>query len=411
MTYFPETKIKFADSPSVDAFGRLRTGGPYTIFDSKQVTGEESSDLDWSYRLTGSATKTYNINRASTLMTVTTTSGSAAVRQTRQRLFYQPGKSTSVTMTAVVGEGNAGIVKRLGLFNSTDGLIFEQSGSTNSFIVRSNVGGTSTETKIAQSSWNIDTFDGTGPSGITFDPAKINIYMFDMQWLGAGRVRCGFDINGIAYTAHEFEFANSATSVYMSTPNLPVRYQIDSHGSSVTGTLEAICASVSSEGGSEQIGSLRTVDRGKDIRVIPSGSYLPLLSLRLNSGSLGGTVIPQSVSILCTTNAGFRWAVLQNPTFGGTDFAQWHQLTGSIVDYDIERSSLNYVTGGILMRSGYVPAGGFFGGDTFAAESFTSNLTLGTDVDHNSDEIVLAVEHFESGNESFVGGITFRELK
>lgn len=35
MTYWPTTAIKFADSPSIDAFDRLRVSQPVTQFNSK----------------------------------------------------------------------------------------------------------------------------------------------------------------------------------------------------------------------------------------------------------------------------------------------------------------------------------------------------------------------------------------
>ena len=79
-----------------------------------------------------------------------------------------------------------------------------------------------------------------------------------MQWLGVGRVRVGFNINGVIYYAHYFNNANNLGSVYMSTPNLPVRYEVSSTGGSVT--LDQICCTVQSEGGNSQMGTIRSIN-------------------------------------------------------------------------------------------------------------------------------------------------------
>jgi hypothetical protein len=43
-------------------------------------------------------------------------------------------------------------------------------------------------TWIASSAWNIDKMDGTGPSGMTLDPTKFNVYEIRFQYLGVGGV-------------------------------------------------------------------------------------------------------------------------------------------------------------------------------------------------------------------------------
>lgn len=43
-----------------------------------------------------------------------------------------------------------------------------------------------TEEFITQSSWNIDTMNGSGPSGVTFNPQNSNVYEIKFQYLGYG---------------------------------------------------------------------------------------------------------------------------------------------------------------------------------------------------------------------------------
>jgi hypothetical protein len=61
---------------------------------------------------------------------------------------------------------------------------------------------------ISQSSWNIDTFDGNGPSGKTINQASLLKNMcaiIDENYVD-GRIRVGFIIEGATYYAHVFNY-------------------------------------------------------------------------------------------------------------------------------------------------------------------------------------------------------------
>tara|TARA_R110000803_G_scaffold205530_4_gene272278 strand:+ start:1394 stop:2923 length:1530 start_codon:yes stop_codon:yes gene_type:complete len=45
-----------------------------------------------------------------------------------------------------------------------------------------------TENIIPQADWNIDKMDGNGPSGMTLDPTKLNVFDIQFQYLGAGNL-------------------------------------------------------------------------------------------------------------------------------------------------------------------------------------------------------------------------------
>ena len=133
-----------------------------------------------------------------------------------------------------------------------NGIFFECDGSLSWNIAKN---GSITET-VTQANWNVDKLDGTGPSGITLEPEATQILIIDYEWLGVGRVRVGFVIDGLIYYVHYFNHANddTFTSVYMSTPNLPLRYTIETDGTEAA-ELDHICSSVISEGGLEETGS------------------------------------------------------------------------------------------------------------------------------------------------------------
>ena len=83
------------------------------------------------------------------------------------------------------------------------------------------------DTKVAQSSWNIDKADGSGPSGYILDINSIQMAYLDYSWYGAGKIRFGFkDTYGHVKYMHEFIHNNRLNEAYMRTGNVPARYEV-----------------------------------------------------------------------------------------------------------------------------------------------------------------------------------------
>lgn len=98
------------------------------------------------------------------------------------------------------------------------------------------------DTKVAQSAWNIDRMDSTGPSGYNIDLTKIQMMYMDYSWYGAGAIRFGFkDIKGEIMYCHRSVHNNSLTEAYMRSGNLPARYETNTLGAItyLTATLSA----------------------------------------------------------------------------------------------------------------------------------------------------------------------------
>jgi len=213
--------VTFADNAMVDAFQRLRTSELKTIFDSSQVRDDEP--MWWFYEVndvSGSATTTYLPNESSTELTVG--NGDEVIKQSKQYFRYEPGKSQLVLCTFILDTPVSGLTQRVGYFDALNGIFLETSGTDINIVRRTSVTGSAVNNKVAQADWNIDPMDGTGPSGITLDIDVAQILIIDMEWLGVGRVRVGFVIDGKAYYVHEFLNSNNGlTTVYMKTASLP----------------------------------------------------------------------------------------------------------------------------------------------------------------------------------------------
>lgn len=331
---------------STDAFGRLRISEPYTVFDSS--FRYPNSEGRWVNKTTGTASVSHNANQGLMDLTVGATSGDQIIRETDRTFAYQPGKSLLVMTTFTMSPANENLRQRVGYFGKFNGVYLEQDGLTKYIVKRSSITGSINNTRIAQSDWNVDKLDGTGPSGINLDLTKSQIFWVDIEWLGVGSVRSGFVINGQYIVCHIFHHANDIAGTYITTATLPIRYEITNTGSTgISSTLKQICSTVVSEGGYEQIGITRAASNpitGKEIANIVDN---PMVSLRLRSGRTDAVVVPRMLTMYGLQNTAFLYkiiknAALTNPSWSLTD-------SGSAVQYDISATAM---TGGTVIYQG-----------------------------------------------------------
>jgi hypothetical protein len=334
---------------AVDAFGRARSAQPITLFDSfnrYQVNGGFVTSN------TATGNTTYDTNTSTVSLNIDTASGAKVVRETNKVFAYQPGKSLQILSTFVMDEAKAGLRQRVGYFNSENGVFLEQANTNVRFVVRSNITGTPNDTTVLQENWNIDPLDGTGPSKITLDLTKAQIFFTDIEWLGVGSVRCGFVINGRLIHCHTFHHANIEDSVYMTTACLPVRYEIENTAETDSAsTLNQICSSVISEGGYELRGRPRTIGSSSLFNLATSGTFYPVTSIRLKSTRMDGIVIPKNISLLGVgNNTRLHWKIVQDATITG---GSWTSVgSDSAVEYNANTSAT--MSGGIDLVQGYV---------------------------------------------------------
>lgn len=245
------SSVGIGDGANLDAFSRLRVSDTVSLFDSSFKY--DLRPLLFYTTLVDGSSVTHDYNKAAATMTVGTGSTAKAQIQSKLYIRYVPAKSQFIAMTQIFGAGVANVVKRAGYFDDRDGIYFEQNGTTDIAVcIRTSTSGTPSDAaRVAQSNWNVDKLDGTGPSRVKLDLSKAQILVIDFQWLGMGRVRIGFDIDGKILYCHEFLNANNLAVPYMQTSNLPVRWEIFNIGVSAGATMYATCSSVQSEGGTE----------------------------------------------------------------------------------------------------------------------------------------------------------------
>lgn len=270
--------------PADDAFGRLRTSEPFTLGDYKHLYSIDPDFVDVESGI--GASVSFERNQAAAILYSGISTDGYCIHQTKRYHHYMPGKSQLIFSSFNFGSAQQNVVKRTGYFDDNDGIYFEQdSEGILNFVIRSNTtsGIGTVERRIPQSQWNKDKLDGTGISGFNLDITKTQLFFTDFEWLGVGRVRCGFSIDGLNIIAHEFYNSNNLSTVYMSNPNLPVRCEIRNSGTQVGagGSFIQICSTVMSEGGYTEAG--REFSHTTDLRTVGIGSTVPIISIRLKN--------------------------------------------------------------------------------------------------------------------------------
>jgi hypothetical protein len=334
---------------NLDAFERQRVSLPMTQYEYNFQYNE--APLIWQSKTAGSGTATHRANEASVRL------------------------STGITRTTSQ-------YKQVGYYDDKNGVIFGQDNDGIYFILRSYASGSKVDRKVYQSEWNIDKMDGTGKYPTTIDIQYTQILVCQLQWLGVGTVTLGFEYNGIFYPSHQYYNTNILQVVYMTTANLPMRYEIVDGSSSVirqtyryfryrpgkslnfimtfnlysktTNYLDQICATVITDGSPDQESYYQHSVNNGITALSVSTTLTNLISIRpkatFNSVINRGQVIQEAIEILCTSNNTILWSLVYNPTLSGTP--TWLDAgNNSIIEYTISNST---VTNGEILDSGYL---------------------------------------------------------
>lgn len=389
-----------ADQLPHDSFFRLRVSQPTTLFDSSLDVSARTEQ--WS----SSGTFVHNAARSTGTLSVAAALATSA-RQTKKRFHYQPGKSQLGIFTFVFGLRATGITRRVGYFNTNNGLFFEQTSTGLRFVVRNNTSGLTVDNQIDQGLWNIDKLDGTGPSGVTFDESKAHIFFVQLEWLGVGAVEFGFFEDGVPVVCHRVSNVNTLYGVYMATASLPVRYEISNDGTGPAADMQQICSTVISEGGVDINGPLIGIDSGTTaLTTLNNNSLYPLLAAQIGNTvyKQRGNIFISDLTVMNSSSILYRWALLLNPTIVGA--ALTYTPVGVISEYAVGTNATT-VTGGWQLASGY-------GQNTvqskfLAGRAFPEDAVLGIDLTGTRDFVVLAVQRLTGTTEPFYGTMGLRE--
>jgi hypothetical protein len=415
---------------ATDAFGRLRVAETFTLGDYKHLYAIDPNFTD--LKLNGGNIQ-YSTNKACAVMTTTSNVASRATHQTKFYHHYQPGKSQVIFSSVCFGYAQQNVTKRTGYFDDRDGIYFEQVGGatangtdngTLNFVVRSYAGGSASEAtvgtykrRVPQSEWNIDPCDGTGPSKFNINTSKTQLVYIDFQWLGVGRVRCGFVHEGQIVLAHEYYCSNVLSEVYMSNPNLPVRCEILNTGTTSGGSMDQICSTVMSEGGYTESGidfmHLMTASRA-----VGAAATLPVLAIRLKNTFQS---YPNRISVKLNNIA--LYPTGETMAFQIAKLPSEASLAGTLTWTDVDADSgVQYSVGATgytaadadVLFGGYVTAGSsqnsLSAASTGSISAAKKNIIVQNFDSSSSEVYVILVTNMGNNAATIRAGLQWREI-
>lgn len=350
-----------------------------------------------SVNTTGTATQA---NSMAVLQTGVGAAGSSQFRSTYS-MRYLGGTGAFASFTALFSPCVANSQQEIGLADDNDGYLF---GCQNAVFGLFRRAGAS-DTFVAQAAWNYDKFDGTGPSGVTLDITKGNVYKVQYLWHGYGAI-VYYVFDGLRWApCHIINYSNANTTPHVLNPTLPLRAKVVNTGNTTNLTLKtasmgAYIEGKSGEGSPPVIGALGSKGNTK----ATSTTEGAIITYRVKATNvLGGTntnkirVKFPTLSIASSSGAqDIKFRLVLNTTLGGSpSFADFDTNT-SVIQTDTAGTTLS---GGRELYTQYVP-----NGTNLAPPVEALGITL-----NPGDQITIAATSL-SGTPNAFGGMSFTEL-
>lgn len=388
------------DRSHLDPFGRLKVVEKYSLW---QFSHRYGDDVSRYFSTASVGTYAVNTDRAAMVITNTTTNTDRAIYRTKRYFEYHKGRAQSFMTTVNPRGQTTSVTKRWGMMDDDNGIFFQLDG-TNGFelVVRSSTTGSVVETKVAQSSFNIDKANGSGPSAITLDFTKFNLFYIEFSWLGTNQVEFGFVSEGTQWPLHRFNFSNTLEYSYTQSANLPVGYEIENNaGLGAAPTMEVNCIDVSFEGLNDVYGQVIDIDTGaSEITVGPTAEVVG--AVRMQSTKNKGSLKPVEFDLISTSgNSTIYYQVQIGTVLGGTP--TWNPLTGSIAE-TLSGTTQNF-TNGIVIQSGYLRAS-----SDSTVVIILSDIYAGRLVDGTSEVLAVVCQTIVS-NSKLLFSERFKEFK
>ena len=351
--------LKVAINNPKTAFGEILMGELTPV---AQISFEYLSTLN-SQLVTSAVTGTGAVTAASSLLSVATGASASSSAQLISRRYakYRAGQGVLGRFTMLFTTGVANSKQYAGLGNSalTDGFCFGYSGDTFG-IFHINAG---VETFIAQSSWNVDTMDGSdgtsNPSGMLLDPTMGNVGQIKYQYLGFGCIYfyIEHDEDGELSLVHIIRYPNSATATSLANPSLNLIWRVVNTSNTSNIVLKAGSGALFVEGNVHLLGANNGIDNNKNSITTLTNILALRNATTYNTVTNRGQIRLRGVS--CAYDGGNGLATLQiilNPTLGGSP--SYTTINGSTADNGVTittgQSIVSYDVAGTTITGGTI---------------------------------------------------------
>ena len=217
------------------------------------------------------------------------------------------------------------------------------------------------ETKVYQSSWNVDTMDGSSdennPTGYDLDITEGYIYQIEFVWYGYGAIQ--FFINFKDANDRKGSVQNLVHTVLPSgntsiaQPNLPLRVRIRNGDQSTSREVFVGGRQFSVYG--DPVQRFRVNGQSRQNTSTSNADWIPLISYRRKSGRGNNqSVSVASVNILADGNLYYTFVL--SGTLTGASFGNFTDVgpTETVLETDISATA---ITGGTFFGGQYISTG------------------------------------------------------
>lgn len=216
---------------AVDPFGSQMIASQVSVINYKPTWGV--TDIRYSTTTTGTGASVSETGGEFILSSGTATSNIAQI-ETVERGQYQAGSEARFGIGVRVPTAPASTADmKWGYFDDNNGFYVGYD-ATGVYVARRSGG---SDSKVYQSSWNVDVLDGTGSSGLTLSLSDGVISQVEFTWYGYGVIEYSFVLYNATtqrfkkIIAHKTKVSSSASII---DPNQPLRFSVENGASNTT---------------------------------------------------------------------------------------------------------------------------------------------------------------------------------
>lgn len=256
---------------------------------------------------------------------------------------------------------------------------------------------------VSQSAWNIDTMDGQGPSKMTLDAHKGNVYQIGFQYLGFGNARFAIEDpqTGQFQACHMIRNANARFTPVLKDPHVSGIWSVANAGSTISTHMSGASGAIFCEG--EVLRNIGPAFSAYALNTNVDTAEIPVLTVRSNrifGNNAGYSEIDVSTLSATIPVTGAHYVVLRlykNLRLSGpVNFTNVNTLQ-SIASYDTAATgySANQNT---LVATYVVPFGGSINLDLKGDNFFLSvgeSLTITAQSSTPGGDTAVALTWFE----------------
>ncbi len=358
VTVTQKSKKRFLDVNTElpqSAFGQLLVVQPSPIFQGSFEYTVDNTDLT-SNVVTNGGTVTQA--EAMAVVTSSTTTNSTACLQSVRHAKYRPGQGSVSSFTALFTTGVTATEQLIGLADETGSSVAFKNGYMVGFIGDTfGVHRFANDVVASVTAFNVDALDGTGESGMTIDPTKINVFDIRFQYLGAGEIQfCIEDPNtGRFIVFHRIEYANKNIVPSVDNPNFHHTMWVDNKATTDNLILKSSSYGYFIEGLSNLTHIHQPQNSSGSVQKTSVTSEVAIFTIRSRSLYAGKTnfidIIVEAVSASIKASAANNLGtirIVRDTTLGGVPSFSDINTNNSVIEIDTAGTTL---TGGVELFS------------------------------------------------------------